>query len=634
MRDDKQKSSEDRSLPHAALHRHPLRLILGKLRRHGNLLLASIFFSAAGVVMALVDPIIVRILIDRYAQGSAPARNTEFFLGLIGMLGLAVLAAILSRLCKNRQEKLVMRVAQQAGAELYSDGIERVLAMPFSEFESANGGDLLARIARARQDVERLITTSINTLFVAALAIIIAMTYAFWVHWAIGAFMLISVLAVSGTGMHASRKIRAMHHEIVKETASLTGVATESLRNVELVKSLGLEHQEIARLRTGTFRLIATELKKLDYLHRMTFMKGAAVSFSRAIGLGLLLALIVAKELTIGEVVSLLLFAFYVFGPLQELGRVLGIYREAEASLRIYSTITDMSTLPQPATLIKPVTIPALEFDAVSFRYPRSPSDSLHRLSFRAERGRVVGLVGPSGSGKSTLVKLLTGLYAADDGCIRYGGIDSAAVDMAFIREKIGLVTQETILYSGTILENLRFSKPSASEQECLKALRDAQCIELVERSPEGLHTLIGAHGLKLSGGERQRIAIARALVRQPEILIFDEATSSLDSLTESMISRTIHRIAAERSLVGIVVAHRLATVAAADRIYVLERGEVKQQGSHESLLSEEGLYRLMWTQQTYESRTSDPAAPDTQPSIAAPFLSSGFAEVSRNEGS
>lgn len=605
MREDQRPSPENARRPLPVLKEQPLWAVLLKLRQHSRLVAASMFFSAVGVTLSLIDPIIVRILIDRYAKESGRPDDVEFFLGLAGLLALAVFAATLSRLCKNRQETLVVRAAQQVGAELYADGIERVLAMPFSAFESANGGDLLARIARARQDVERLITTSINTVFVAVLAIAIAMAYAFWVHWMIGTFMLISVLAVSSAGTHVSRKIRSMHYDVVKETSSLTGAATESLRNVELVKSLGLEHQEIARLRAGTFRLIAIEMRKLGYLHRMTLMKGTVTSLSRAIGLGLLLTLIVAGELSIGEVVSLLLFAFYVFGPLQELGRVLGIYREAEASLRIYAEMAEAPAMPHSTNLSRPETLSSLEFDTVGFRYPRSESDALHRLSFRAERGRMIGLVGPSGSGKSTLVKLLTGLYAPQSGRICYGGIDSAAVDMAFIRSRIGLVTQETMLYSGSILENLRFSNPSASEQACLEALRDAQCIELVERSADGLHTQIGEHGLKLSGGERQRIAIARALVRRPEILIFDEATSSLDSLTEGMISRTIHEIAASRSLISIVIAHRLATVAAASRIYVIDRGEVKQEGRHETLLAEKGLYRSMWTQQTYENQAT-----------------------------
>jgi ATP-binding cassette, subfamily B, bacterial len=224
--------------------------------------------------------------------------------------------------------------------------------------------------------------------------------------------------------------------------------------------------------------------------------------------------------------------------------------------------------------------------------------------------------VGPSGAGKTTLVKLLIGLYAPGTGRVLYDGHDSVVVDMDGLRRRLGMVTQETQLFAGTIRDNLRFACSDADDGACLAALRDAACTTLLERAPLGLDTPIGESGMRLSGGERQRISIARALLRQPHLLVFDEATSALDSLTEREITATIREIAASREAITLLVAHRLSTVMHADRIHVLERGEIVESGDHESLVAQGGLYYAMWRQQVGERRAedADAAAPRSRP--------------------
>jgi ATP-binding cassette, subfamily B, bacterial len=230
-------------------------------------------------------------------------------------------------------------------------------------------------------------------------------------------------------------------------------------------------------------------------------------------------------------------------------------------------------------------------------------------ISFRMERGETIAFVGPSGAGKTTLVKLLVGLYRPRSGAILYNGIPGGEIDLDDLRARIGFVTQDTQLFSGTIRENLLFVRPTASDAECLDVLRKAACDSLLARADRGLDTVIGEGGVKVSGGEKQRLSIARALLRHPHLLVFDEATSSLDSLTEEGIVETIRDVASTSGAMTVLIAHRLSTILHADRIYVLERGRIVEMGDHHQLLAEKGLYYAMWRQQIGERRGIEGAA-------------------------
>jgi ATP-binding cassette subfamily B protein len=245
----------------------------------------------------------------------------------------------------------------------------------------------------------------------------------------------------------------------------------------------------------------------------------------------------------------------------------------------------------------------------VSFTHQTASAPALSDVTFEVQRGQTVAFVGPSGSGKTTLVKLLVGLYQPARGLILYNGVRSTELDLDRFRERIGLVTQDAQLFSGSIRENLLFVKPDATDAECLDVLRKAAAQNLLSRADKGLDTVIGEGGMKISGGEKQRLSIARALLRQPHLLVFDEATSALDSLTEEEISRTIRDISSARSVITVLIAHRLSTVMHADIIHVLERGRVVEVGRHSELLELKGLYYAMWRQQVGERREL-PAAP------------------------
>src|SRR5260370_322418 len=317
----------------------------------------------------------------------------------------------------------------------------------------------------------------------------------------------------------------------------------------------------------------------------------------------LMLYLIFTQRITVGQFFSLFIYSFFIFGPLQELGNVINVYRETEVSLQNFETILNLPPEPRPE---RPVTVEVLEtlrFDGVFFQHHSASTPALSGISFQVRRGETVAFVGPSGAGKTTLVKLLVGLYRPKTGHIYYNATADGEVAIEDLRERIGFASQDAQLFSGSIRENLRFVRPDASDEEGLQALRQASVESLLERADSGLDTVIGEGGVKVSGGEKQRLSIARALLRRPQLLVFDEATSSLDSLTEEEISQTIRDIGASRDAITILIAHRLSTVLHADRIHVLERAGIVEFGRHAELLANKRLYYAMWRQQVGEGR-------------------------------
>jgi ATP-binding cassette subfamily B protein len=373
------------------------------------------------------------------------------------------------------------------------------------------------------------------------------------------------------------------------------------LRNIELVKSLGLVKQEIKRLNNTTEKILGLELRKVKYIRSLSFIQGTAVNFLRTCIMFIMLFLIFQKEISLGQMFSLMFYSFFIFGPLQELGNVINTFREAEVSLANFKTIMEMPKEPKPAHPKIITRVTKLTFDQVSFQHQSAKTKAIQEISFEVNAGQTVAFVGPSGSGKTTLVKLLVGLYRPQSGQIRYNDVPENEIDLDTLREKIGFVTQDTQLFAGSIRENLLFVNPGATDAQCMEVLEKAACQNLLARADKGLDTVIGEGGVKVSGGEKQRLSIARALLRKPNLLVFDEATSALDSLTEEEINETIKKIAHGDLHITIMIAHRLSTIMHADKIIVLEKGLVIEEGKHEDLLALKGLYYAMWRQQIGE---------------------------------
>ncbi|MCX6295389.1 MAG: ABC transporter ATP-binding protein, partial [Bacteroidetes bacterium] len=520
-------------------------------------------------------------------------------IGLLILLSMGI--SMVSRIAKNFQDYYVNVITQKLGAQIYSDGLKHSLELPFQVFEDQRSGETLGKLQKVRTDVEKLIMAFVSVLFTSLIGIIFVMIYAIKIHWLIAVVYFAAVPVLGFVTSILSKRIKVIQKKIVGETTALAGSTTESLRNIELVKSLGLAEQEINRLNSTTIKILGLELKKVRYIRSISFIQGTFVNFLRSCILFLLLFLIFRNQLTLGDLFSLQIYSFFIFGPLQELGNIINVYREAEVSLDNFQGILDMPKEVKPKHPVNILGIDNLEFSNICFKHQSASNNALDGISFQTKKGETIAFVGPSGSGKTTLVKLLVGLYHPQEGTITYNGNNYNTIDLDQLRSQIGFVTQDTQLFSGTIKENLLFVAPNATDKECMDVLKKAACQSLLDRADKGIDTMIGEGGVKISGGEKQRLSIARALLRKPSLLVFDEATSSLDSITEEEISNTVRSLSQNQEQITIMIAHRLSTIMHADKIFCLEKGKIIEQGKHDDLLSQKGLYYAMWRQQIGE---------------------------------
>jgi len=590
-----------------------MKLLLQYLSRYKLLILVTLLFAAVNQVFSLFDPYIFgHFLIDPFANKvkdfQAKGLGKEFFNGVLWALLMLVGTAMVSRIAKAFQDYTTNVVIQKFGARLYTDGLKHAMRLPYQDFEDQRSGETLSVLQKVRADCEKFITSFVNILFVTIVGIVFVTIYAFTLHPMLPLIYFGGAILLSILTSVLSKKIKVIQKNIVKETNSLAGSTTESLRNIELVKSLGLTHQEINRLNANTIKILGLELKKVRSIRSISFVQGTFVNFLRQCIMFALLYFLFYDKISLGQLFTMQFYSFFIFGPLQELGNVILSYREAQASLNNMQELLKKPVEEKPEHPEHINNIEELRFDQVSFKHQSALKPALEDISFKVKKGETVAFVGPSGSGKTTLVKLLVGLYHPIKGNVFYNNHSDRHIDFDELRHQIGFVTQDTQLFSGTIRENLLFVNPRATDEMIHDVLQKAAGQSILARADKGLDTVIGEGGLKLSGGERQRLSIARALLRQPHLMIFDEATSALDSITEEEISNTIRNITSRRQHITVMIAHRLSTIMYADRIYVLEKGNIVETGSHSELLGIKGLYYAMWRQQIGE-RKDEPVA-------------------------
>jgi ATP-binding cassette subfamily B protein len=589
-----------------------MKILLQYIKPFKGLVLLAFILAAINQTFSLFDPMIFGNLIDEFAKNpivdAAGHKRTQsdFLRGVSNMLLLLVGTAMVSRIAKAFQDYTVNVIIQKFGAALFTDGLKHSMQLPYQAFEDQRSGETLSILTKARADCEKFISYVVNVLFGIIVSVIFVSIYATRLHWSIIPIYIGGASLIAYVTNLLSKRIKVIQKNIVKETTSLAGTTTESLRNIELIKSLGLTTQEIQRLNNNTYKILALELKKVKNVRSLSFIQGTMVNFLRQVITFTLMWLIFKEILTVGQLISLQFYSFFIFGPLQEIGSIILSYRETEASLNNFEALMKKPIDQTPSNPTAIGEIQHLAFNQVGFQHQTANFKAIDNISFEAKKGETIAFVGPSGAGKSTLVKLLVGLYQPQEGQILVNDVNSNNIDMTVLRNQISFVTQDTQLFAGTIKENLAFVAPNATEEDMLMALTKASCSNILDKGGSGLATLIGEGGLKLSGGEKQRLSIARALLRHPHLLIFDEATSSLDSITEESITDTIRQLSAEREQITIMIAHRLSTIIHATRIYVLEKGQVIEKGTHDSLLSEKGLYYAMWRQQIGERRMAN----------------------------
>ncbi len=597
-----------------------MKILLSYLKPFKLLVFAVLMLAAFNIGFSLVDPIIFGKLINlaTYQYNKPFSWNDFLFVktevmstrgkpemmyGVVWLLLGSITVAMISRLSKNFQDYFLNVIVQKFGARVFTDGLKHAMKLPYQEFEDQRSGETLSILQKVRTDTERFINNFVNILFSVLVGIIFVAVFAARIHWSLPVIYFTGIALLMVISNLLSKKVKSIQKVIVAQTTSLAGTTTESLRNIELVKSLGLTGQEVERLNKNTYKILGLELTKVKRIRSISFVQGTFVNTLRQAILFMLMWTVFGGLLTPGELVTMQIFSFFVFGPLQEIGNIILSYREAEASLNNFQNLMKKLPEPQPQSPKHLGPIQTLEFSHVSFKHQTAMHKALDDISFKTRKGETIAFVGPSGAGKSTLMKLLVGLYRPQQGKIFYNGLDETNIHFDDLRNQIGFVTQDTQLFSGTIKENLLFVNPSATETDLLDALHKASCQNLLERAEKGIDTMIGEGGLKLSGGEKQRLSIARALLRKPNLLMFDEATSALDSITEEEINKTIRNVSSLNDQITILIAHRLSTIMHADKIYVLERGVVIETGTHETLLGEKGLYYAMWRQQIGERK-------------------------------
>lgn len=592
-----------------------MKILVNYLKPYKWLVFLVLLLAAINIGFSLLDPIIFGKLVnfatyynDRTKTGTEAFTWHRFLFndspwGVVPLLLASISVAMVSRIAKNFQDYFMTVVVQKFGAKVFTDGLKQAMRLPYQEFEDQRSGETLSVLTKVRGDTEKFIGYFVNILFTVVVGIVVVSVFAARIHWSlplvyfggIGILMFISNLL--------SKKVKTIQKSIVKETTSLAGATTESLRNIELVKSLGLTNQEVNRLNKNTYKILGLEVKKVKRIRSVAFIQGTFVNTLRQVILFIMMWLVYRHEMNGGELVTMQIFSFFIFGPLQEIGNIILSYREAEVSLNNFENLMKKEPEAEPMEPKHLGNIQTLEFQFVGFKHQTAQQKAIDNINFSVKTGETIAFVGPSGSGKTTLMKLLVGLYRPQEGKILYNGIDETAIKYDDLRSQIGFVTQDTQLFSGTIKENLLFVNPAASDEDLLDALQKAACTNLLARAEKGMDTMIGEGGLKLSGGEKQRLSIARALLRHPHLLIFDEATSSLDSITEEEITNTIKHVSSRRNQITVLIAHRLSTIMHADRIYVLEKGDIVETGTHEELLEEKGLYYAMWRQQIGERK-------------------------------
>ncbi|MGH7725359.1 MAG: ABC transporter ATP-binding protein [Candidatus Eiseniibacteriota bacterium] len=559
----------------------------------------------AGAVLGLIPPLLVREVIDR----SIPQRDVSQLAWLVGgMIAVPALAGLIGVL----QNFLSVRVGQAVMFDIRNDMYQRLLAQSLRFYTNTKSGEILSRLQSDVGGIQGVVTGTLVAVVTNVLVVVTTLIVIFGINWKLS-LLAIGILPVF---ILPTRRVGQIRKRISKETqekvAELTAYVQETLSvsGHLLVRLFGADRHEAAR-----FRAKNDEVRKLNLRQNLVgrwffffLMLFASVGPALIYGYGGYLA--IQGALTVGTIVALVAYLGRLYGPASSLVNVhVDLTTAAALFDRIFAyldLVPEVAEAPSAVRLVEP--LGHLSFERVSFEYDAG-KPVLEDVSFEARPGELIALVGPSGSGKTTVTYLASRLYDPKAGRVCFDGHDLREVSLESLGLAVGAVTQETFLFHSTVLENLRYAKQDATLEEIESACRKAQILDVVRALPQGFETVVGERGYKLSGGEKQRIAIARVILRNPRLLILDEATSSLDARSEALIQEALATLLSGRT--SLVIAHRLSTILAADRILVLDRGRIVEQGTHGELLARGGLYAVLYEQQFRAGGNGEVALPD-----------------------
>src|SRR5690349_5667526 len=455
-----------------------MKILLQYLRPHRFLVTIVLILAAVNIGFSLIDPIIFGKLVtlaNEHQKVKTPPGSFDWnhFLfaktvvtaksgtkvaiyGVVWLLLASISVAMVSRIAKNFQDYFLNVIVQKFGAKVFTDGLKHAMTLPYQEFEDQRSGETLSVLTKVRTDTEKFMNYFINVLFGVIVGILFVSVYAaLYIHWSIPIVYFGGILLLTTITNLLSKKIKTIQKTIVTQTTSLAGSTTESLRNIELVKSLGLTQQEVQRLNKNTYKILGLELTKVKRIRSISFIQGTMVNTLRQVILFILMWLIFKDKMDAGQLVTMQIFSFFVFGPLQENGNILLSYREAEASLNNFDNLMKKTPELDPAHPKPLGNIQTLSFRNVAFQHQTAAQKAINNISFDVKVGETIAFVGPSGSGKSTLMKLLVGLYRPQEGKILYNNLDETEIRFDDLRNQIGFVIQDNNLVSGKISEHL-----------------------------------------------------------------------------------------------------------------------------------------------------------------------------------
>jgi subfamily B ATP-binding cassette protein MsbA len=489
--------------------------------------------------------------------------------------------------------------AQHLISVLRANVQKKLLTLPISYFDNTKSGALVSRVMTDVEGVRNIVGTGLVQLIGGSLTAIISLVILIKINATMTFFVLVPVGIFAFVALKAFGYIRPIFRERGKINAEVTGRLTETLNGVRVIKGFNAEAQENKTFEEGVERLFLNVKKSLTATALITSSSTFLLGLASAGIMGIGGYFIMKNTMTYGEFVSFTLFLGFMIAPIVQMSNIGSQLTEAMAGLDRTQEIMNMAEEdnPEQRTVVLNEIKGTIVFNNVSFSYQEN-KEVLHNISFEAPAGSVTALVGSSGSGKSTIASLAATFLNPISGSVMLDGIDLATVNLSSFRSRLGVVLQDDFLYEGTIRENILFPRPNATEAQLQQAVKGAYVNEFTDRFEEGLDTVIGERGVKLSGGQRQRISIARALLADPKIIILDEATSNLDTESESYIQKSLGLLMKDRTT--FVIAHRLSTIQQADRILVIEDGTIVERGKHDELIAKKGRYFDLYT---YQSR-------------------------------
>lgn len=557
-----------------------------------KIIFIGIILIIAKSLSGLVLPYASKTLIDDVI----PSKDINALIILLAAVCVSILIAALTSFELTR---LLSVEAQHLISILRAKVQKKLLTLPVSFFDNNKSGALVSRVMNDVEGVRNLVGTGLVQLVGGSITAVISLVILIKINALMTVFVLVPVAIFAIVALKAFGYIRPIFRDRGKISAEVTGRLTETLNGVRVIKGFNAEVQENKTFEEGVERLFLNVKKSLTATALITSSSTFLLGLASAGIMGIGGYFIMNNTMTIGEFVSFTLFLGFMIAPIVQMSNIGSQLTEAMAGLDRTQELMNMTEEdnPETRTVVLSEIVGDMVFEDVSFSYEKS-KEVLHHISFKAPSGSVTALVGSSGSGKTTIAGLAASFLNPSEGKVTVDGIDLATVNLSSFRSHLGVVLQDDFLYEGTIRENILFPRPNATEAQLLAAVKGAYVNEFTDRFENGLDTVIGERGVKLSGGQRQRITIARALLANPKIIILDEATSNLDTESESFIQKSLHILMKDRTT--FVIAHRLSTIQKADQILVIENGNIVEQGRHEELIAKKGRYYDLYT---YQSR-------------------------------